>query len=1129
MVSLGIAALLFGCGGAEERKAEHLAKGKSFFEAHNVDKAAIEFRNVLQIDPKTAKPYYYLGLIEEQKKNWPQAFGMFQKSVELNPNDLDARFKLAQFYSLARDADKATEMLGPVIAAKPGDIDARMLRAAISHLKGDSAAAFAELNAIIAEKPGRPEPYMALASLYSQRSRPADAEKALKEGLAVEPKSALFLGGLAKLYEHQKRWAEAEAAERDLIEADPKQLRYRAMLAETYLKQGRFDEVEKTLRAAVKDFPDTPQPATMLAEFLFKRNEPAQAESELRAAIAANPKPAELHVALAALLEKGRKFGDAEKVFRDFIGANEDQPDAVKVKVLLAEMLARQGKAGESEALVKAVLAKNPQDHAALLLMGRLALGKKNAQDAISAFRSVLKDQPDSTEVMALLATAFQLDGKPALVQENLEHAVRLKPQDFSLRRNLAQFLIQQGKLPEALAQADDFLKVQPDSLEGLNLKADVLVLSKNNEAVEAALKDMKARFPDKPVGAFRLGSFYQNQQKYDAALAEYEIAMQKAPVDYEILKAIVSMYVGQHQPAKAEAQLRKALAADPKQAGTYELLGALALSQNQGEAAVKALEKAIELNPQWLSPYAQLGGYYEKRGEMDKAVAIAREAIEAQPGDWGMHAALANLLEKSRQPEQAERVYRDFIAAHEGQAEAGMARVKLEEFLTRSGRADEGRAVAEAAAAKNPNDRGARLQQARMAIADKKAPEAIAALQSVLKEQPDSADALTLLAAAYQLDGKNEQVRDSLEKAVRAKPADLGVRKNLVQFLVQQKDLPAALAQADDFIKAKPDSLDALNLKADVLVIDKQQEPLEALLKDIEAQFPDHPQAPFRLGTYYQSRGKLNEALAEYEIALQKSRNAYEPLKAMVAAYLELKEPAKAEARLKKVVAENPKHAGAYQLLGSLAIIQNHGEEGVKALNKAIEISPDWLPPYGNLASHYERAGQPERAIAVYQKALAVVPNDAALGLGLARVYEASKQYNKALAQYEAIVKAHPDNLLAVNNLASTLSTAPGHAAELPRALELARRLETTDEPAFLDTLAWIYHLSGDTAKALPIQEKVVARAPQPPVFQYHLGMMYLKQGDSAKARQHLSKALEAKADFAGIEEARVALGNLK
>src|SRR5690554_2341962 len=147
------ATVLTACGGAEERKAEHLARGLRYFEAQNFDKAKVEFKNVLQIDPKTASPYFYLGQIEEEQKNWRQAFAYYQKAVELDPNQRDAQLKLAKFYLMVKDAAKVAELLGPVAEERPQDLEVRLLKAALSNLQGDEASMLAQLEAIVAEAP----------------------------------------------------------------------------------------------------------------------------------------------------------------------------------------------------------------------------------------------------------------------------------------------------------------------------------------------------------------------------------------------------------------------------------------------------------------------------------------------------------------------------------------------------------------------------------------------------------------------------------------------------------------------------------------------------------------------------------------------------------------------------------------------------------------------------------------------------------------------------------------------------------------------------------------------------------------------------------------------------------------
>ena len=91
--------ILSACGGAEGRKAKYLERGKSQMEEEKFDKAQVEFRNVLQIDPKNAQAYYYLGQIAEKQRDLRQAFGYYSKAVELAPDNLDAQSKMGSLIS----------------------------------------------------------------------------------------------------------------------------------------------------------------------------------------------------------------------------------------------------------------------------------------------------------------------------------------------------------------------------------------------------------------------------------------------------------------------------------------------------------------------------------------------------------------------------------------------------------------------------------------------------------------------------------------------------------------------------------------------------------------------------------------------------------------------------------------------------------------------------------------------------------------------------------------------------------------------------------------------------------------------------------------------------------------------
>jgi len=58
---LAFATICWGCGTSEEKKAKHLSNAHKYEKSQEYKKAAIEFKNVIQIDPKQDKVRLALG------------------------------------------------------------------------------------------------------------------------------------------------------------------------------------------------------------------------------------------------------------------------------------------------------------------------------------------------------------------------------------------------------------------------------------------------------------------------------------------------------------------------------------------------------------------------------------------------------------------------------------------------------------------------------------------------------------------------------------------------------------------------------------------------------------------------------------------------------------------------------------------------------------------------------------------------------------------------------------------------------------------------------------------------------------------------------------------------------------
>jgi tetratricopeptide (TPR) repeat protein len=155
--------------------------------------------------------------------------------------------------------------------------------------------------------------------------------------------------------------------------------------------------------------------------------------------------------------------------------------------------------------------------------------------------------------------------------------------------------------------------------------------------------------------------------------------------------------------------------------------------------------------------------------------------------------------------------------------------------------------------------------------------------------------------------------------------------------------------------------------------------------------------------------------------------------------------------------------------------------------------------------------------------------PDNARFVFGYAQILERQGHYDEAISVYEQILQKTPDNILAANNLAALLADHKKDQQSLKKAKELADKLTGAKQPALLDTVGWVDYRLGDYGEAVKVLSGVVEQAPDVPIFNYHLGMAYLKQGDKQAAKEHLSKAVGEKYKYTGVDEAREALAQLK
>jgi tetratricopeptide (TPR) repeat protein len=353
-------------------------------------------------------------------------------------------------------------------------------------------------------------------------------------------------------------------------------------------------------------------------------------------------------------------------------------------------------------------------------------------------------------------------------------------------------------------------------------------------------------------------------------------------------------------------------------------------------------------------------------------------------------------------------------------------------------------------------------------------------------------------------------------------------LRVALADYLVWSKRYEEASKELDSALQADAKNARALQLKADLQIAKNDWPAAEESLKKLKAALPQQPIGYYRLGLAYQAQKKYDQALVEFETAQAKAPGAADSLTAIVNVLLAQGKPDKALASLNQAVQAAPDRSAPYVLLGDLYVKQNRYPEAEKALRKAVQIDQKAPAPYWGLAKLYLVRRDTKAAIEVLQQGLNASPGDRVLLQALAEIYLKIGNIDSAITEYERILHNAPLDDIAANKLASLMVEAKGDKASLERALELTKRFESSSDPSLLDTRGRVYFKLGQNDQALPLFERAAASSPKAPVFQYHLGMAYYQLGDTKSAKTHLQRALDAKADFAGIEEAKAILAKL-
>jgi len=274
-----------------------------------------------------------------------------------------------------------------------------------------------------------------------------------------------------------------------------------------------------------------------------------------------------------------------------------------------------------------------------------------------------------------------------------------------------------------------------------------------------------------------------------------------------------------------------------------------------------------------------------------------------------------------------------------------------------------------------------------------------------------------------------------------------------------------------------------------------------------------------FREGSGYFDLGMFDDAIDEFNKALEIEPDNIELLNKLGWAYFMLDDMSKAEEYFNKVLNLDNNNILAINGLAAITFKTHNYDKSIELFNKSISLANDVEPIYfalNQLGQLYLLKSDYEMAIKKFYKAIELLPDREEAHYNLANIYynlglfnEAVYEYNKCLEINSADRYAEAYKLTAEGQILLNENMIDEAIEKFKEAIE-----KDIEDPSFYNNLGAAYNKSGDYYKAVKAFKKAIELNPNYQIAYINLGYISDKLNELDEAIKYYKKALELKPD---------------
>lgn len=634
-------------------------------------------------------------------------------------------------------------------------------------------------------------------------------------------------------------------------------------------------------------------------------------------------------------------------------------------------------------------------------------------------------------------------------------------------------------------------------------------------------LKSTLQKQPDNRDARFLLGKAYLAINAYAEAEKELSKARAEGIGDDLVLADISRAILKQGQANKVLDIAVPPSGLSPKsiallhetRAEAFMALG----KREQAESELQAASQADSKLPQLLLFKARLAFLDDHKGEARQLIDTALQQDAKNIDGLYMKAAT---LQQDRQSAEATGVYQQILTLDPKQFRAHLFLSQIQAEAGKMDDAEKSLAMAEKVAGNVPL---VKYSRGVFELRRGKLKEANDALLQVLKVVPDHQPSILAQAIVSYGLGNIELSLKNAQRILARSPDNAMAIRVLAASQLKMGDAKGALATLSPLLKPGLDDPQLLNLAAEVYYKNNDFNKAMAYLDRAVSLDPKNPALKTRQAVGHLQVGDEKQALADLEQATKLSDKPGKADLALVILHLQQKHFDAALAAIDGLDKKLPNNPLTHNLRSAAYLGMREPAKARRELESALAIQPTFIPAAMGLARLDLLDKRPADARKRFESVLSHDKSNLEAMLALSDLARVEKQEGEFVKWLDSARKSHPEALQSSDHLIRYYLAKKDKNKALEIAKDALKANPESNEALIL--LGSTETAAGNTREAIANFNTLVEKNKNAPNAYYQLAIAQIADKQFGAARSSLNSALKLKSDFAAAQDALIQL----